>query len=508
MNNVNLYDFITNHLPTDRNRQLLFVPDKKKTYSWADMERISAHFSSILATIGCKTGDRIAVQIEKSPEALFLYLACLRSYLVFLPISIAYRADEVDYIIADAVPSVIITDPAIAPVAEATAARYGVRHCFTLASDGTGSFSNLVPTISFPSQSCVQTDIAALLYTSGTTGRPKGAMISHHNLISNGETLKAYWSFTDNDLLLHALPMFHAHGLFVACHCVLLSGACMIWLPAFDSEQVIAQLPSATVFMGVPTYYTRLLANINLTAAICSHIRLFISGSAPLSPETFTAFQHRTGHTILERYGMTETGMNTSNPYHGIRRASNVGFPLPGVSIRVVGETNTPLARGQTGILQVYGDNVFMGYWRKKDQTSKCFTEDNWFITGDLAYLEEDGTVVLVGRSNDLIISGGCNVYPQEVERVIDTIDEVIESAVIGLPHPDFGEAVVAIVRRKINSLKAETIIEYSRQYLANYKVPKVVLFLEKLPSNILGKVKKDLLRERYRTLFTTTPTP
>ncbi|KAF0137203.1 MAG: malonyl-CoA synthase, partial [Rhodospirillaceae bacterium] len=333
---------------------------------------------AILASLGCVKGDRVAVQVDKSPAALFLYLACLRVGLVFLPLNTAYRDDEVDYLIGDAEPAVVVASPAAA-IKEATALRHGCRHFFTLAADGSGSFPSLSPVRPFTSCPCAPDDTAALLYTSGTTGRPKGAILTHRNLAANGEALRTSWAFTADDVLLHALPIFHAHGLFVACHCVLLSGACMIWLPAFNRIEVITRLPRATVFMGVPTYYTRLLAGADLTAATCAQMRLFISGSAPLLPETFTAFQRRTGHAILERYGMTETGMNTSNPYRGERRSGSVGRPLPGVSVRVAGTEGTLVPPGEVGVLHVRGNNVFAGYWRHKTED---LTPDGWFITG------------------------------------------------------------------------------------------------------------------------------
>lgn len=501
MNNANLYHLIASRLPTDPSRPLIMAPDR--VYNWADLEKESSYFATVLTALGCVKGDRVAVQVDKSPAALFLYLACLRAGFVFLPINTAYRTDEVDYLIGDAEPAVVVVSPAVAAATEAVATRHGNRHTFTLAADGSGSLPVTVPAVPFTPVCCTPDDVAALLYTSGTTGRPKGAMLSHHNLAVNGEALRTSWAFTTEDILLHTLPIFHAHGLFVACHCVLLSGARMIWLPAFDRTQVLAYLPQATVFMGIPTYYTRLLACNDLTAATCTHMRLFTSGSAPLLPETFRAFQHRTGRTILERYGMTETGINTSNPYEGELQPGRVGRPLPGVSVRVAGVNGALLSQGQVGVLQVRGDNVFLGYWRQLDRTAD-FTSDGWFITGDLAQIENDGTITLVGRARDLIISGGYNVYPREVEQVIDALDGVIESAVIGLPHPDFGEAVVAVVQMKPNHcLAAEIILRHVHAHLANYKVPKVVVFVDELPRNAMGKVQKTLLRQTHATALT-----
>ncbi|VBB69247.1 Long-chain-fatty-acid--CoA ligase [invertebrate metagenome] len=504
MNDANFYRLIMSRRPTDLSRPLIEWIDR--IYSWADMETISTHFSTLLTSLGCMKGDRVVVQVDKSPAALFLYLACLRAGLAFVPMNTAYHADEVEYRIRDAKPTVVVVSPAVAPLAESIASRYGIRHVLTLAANGSGSFPMSVPTVSCQPCPCAPDDVAAILYTSGTTGQPKGAVLSHRNLAVNGETLRTSWAFTADDILLHALPIDHTHGLFVACHCALLSGARMIWLPAFDRTQVLVHLPRATVFMGVPTYYTRLLAMTDFTAATCTRMRLFVSGSAPLLPETFLAFQRRTGHAILERYGMTETGMNTSNPYHGERQPGHVGKPLPGVSVRVVGVDGTLLPRGQIGVLQVRGDNVFLGYWEQPKEMN--FTSDAWFITGDLAYIGDDETLTLVGRASDLIISGGYNVYPREVEQVINSLSGVIESAVIGLPHPDFGEAVVVVVQAGQNRPTTESILSSVRARLANYKVPKAIVFVDKLPHNPMGKVQKNLLRQTYATMFVATSVP
>ncbi len=500
MQDANFYGLIRR--PADLSRPLIEWSDR--LYSWADMEKTSAHFAAILTALGCAKGDRVAAQVEKSPAALFLYLACLRSGLVFVPINTDYSVDEVEYLLRDSRPSVIVTNQNKAKRLEELTRKLtilcGCSTVLTLAENGSGSFSTYIPPVSSYGKDCpcAPDDVAAILYTSGTTGKPKGAMLSHRNLAVNGEALRTTWDFTEGDILLHALPIFHTHGLFVACHCALLSGARMIWLPAFDSTQVLAHLPRATVFMGVPTYYVRLLSRADLTAERCAHMRLFISGSAPLQPETFLAFQRRTGHAILERYGMTETGMNTSNPYQGERQPGRVGRPLPGVSVRVVGIDNTPLKKGNIGILQVRGENVFLGYWKKPKYTN--FTRDGWFITEDIALIGEDETITIVGRASDLIISGGYNVYPREVEQVINTLNGVVDSAVIGLPHPDFGEAVAAIVQAQ---LKDDIVLNAVRNRLANYKVPKIVVFVDELPRNAMGKVRKDLLRRTYATMFT-----
>ncbi len=500
MHDANFYGLIRLRRPADLSRPLIEWSDR--LYSWEDMEKTSAHFAAILTALGCAKGDRVAAQIDKSPAALFLYLACLRAGMAFVPINTDYRVDEVEYLLRDSRPSVIVTNKNNVTRLKELTSLCGSRPVLTLAEDGSGSFSTDITPVSSKDCLCAPDDVAAILYTSGTTGKPKGAMLSHRNLAVNGEALRTTWDFTEGDVLLHALPIFHAHGLFVACHCALLSGARMIWLPAFDSTQVLAHLPKATVFMGVPTYYVRLLSRAELTAERCAHMRLFISGSAPLRPETFLAFQRKTGHAILERYGMTETGMNTSNPYQGERQPGRVGIPLPGVFLRVVGSDSTPLPCGQIGTLQVRGDHVFLGYWQKPKGTN--FTRDGWFITEDLAFIGEDETITLVGRASDLIISGGCNVYPKEVEQVLNTLNGVVDSAVIGLPHHDFGEAVAAIVQAPLkNRPAAESVLNEVRTRLANYKVPKIVVFVDELPRNAMGKVRKDILRRTYATVFT-----
>ncbi len=499
----NLFRLIQSRSPADSSQPL--IESEAHAHTWDDMFRATARQASFLSGLGLVKGDRVAVQVEKSPQALFLYLACLRAGLVYLPMNTAYREEEVDYLLGNAEPTVMVAAPEIGDAARRSAARHGVRHVLTLDSDGNGSLPEGAagsPT-DFDAPTCGGDDLAAILYTSGTTGRPKGAMLSHRNLAANALALCDSWAFSTDDVLLHALPLFHTHGLFVACHTVLLSGARMIWLPAFDRARVIRDLSRATVFMGVPTYYTRLLAGDDFGSGHCRNMRLFVSGSAPLLTETFAGFHHRTGHVILERYGMTETGMNTSNPYRGERRGGTVGFPLPGVSVRIVGEDGAPLPASQVGVLQVKGDNVFRGYWRMPEKTAEDFTADGWFVTGDLGRVDGDGYVHLVGRVKDLIITGGYNVYPKEVETVIDDVAGVVESAVIGIPHPDYGEAVVAVARRAAETaVSAETIIAQARERLANYKVPKHVEFLDELPRNAMGKVQKALLRQNLAHLF------
>lgn len=500
-----LYTLIETSFPADRRRVAIEVPDRMRgrtSWTYGELAGAVARASTLLGNLGLEKGDRIAVQVEKSPEALILYLGCLRGGFVFLPMNTAYRADEVDYLVGNAEPSVIVCDPAREAETREIAARHGTRHVLTLDAEGRGSFAEEAAKVrdARPVAACASTDLAAILYTSGTTGKPKGAMLSHGNLAANGIALRDSWRFTDEDVLLHALPIFHAHGLFVACHCALLSGARMIWLGKFDRAEILRQLPRATVFMGVPTFYVRLLDGGDFDAGLVSHMRLFTSGSAPLLAETFEEFEARTGKAILERYGMTETGMNTSNPYDGERRAGTVGFPLPDVELRVTGDDDLELPRGDVGGLQVRGPNVFGGYWRMPEKTAEEFAEGGWFRTGDVAKIDADGYVHLVGRAKDLIISGGFNVYPKEIETLVDEMPEVDESAIIGVPHRDFGEAGVAVVvLRKGGMLDEATLIARLKDGIASYKVPKRAFFVETLPRNTMGKVQKNLLRETYR---------
>ena len=462
-----------------------------------------------LAQCGLHAGDRLALQVEKSVAALEIYGACIASGIIFLPLNNAYTVDEIGYFLTDATAALFICDPAreaqFASVAEASGAQL-----MTLAADGTGSFSTLAYGVSANFAPVQQTghDIAALLYTSGTTGRSKGAMLTQTNLLSNAQVLVDLWRISADDRLLHALPIFHAHGLFVAINTTLLSGAGMIFLPGFKPDAVISALPQATTMMGVPTFYTRLLDNPRFTSDLVRNMRLFISGSAPLLAETHEAFEARTGHRILERYGMTETGMNTSNPYDGERRAGTVGFPLPGVELRITAEgSDTEVADGEIGIIEVRGPNVFKGYWRMPDKTREELRETGFLITGDLGLKDGDGYVHIVGRNKDLIISGGYNVYPKEVELVLDETPWVRESAVIGVPHPDFGEGVVAVLvaqpgcEADIAALREDM---FTR--LAKYKQPKEVIVIDELPRNTMGKVQKNLLRDTFASLFVKAP--
>ncbi len=423
----NLYEKIRASAPADPAALLLETPDGRR-YRWADLDRLTGQLANALQAQGVRPGDRVAVQVEKSPEVVFLYLACLRAGAVYLPLNTGYTLAELDYFFADAEPGVIVCDPArsagIADLSSAAAARV-----LTLDAHGHGTLMDaaLRSTESFATVARSTGNLAAILYTSGTTGRAKGAMLSHDNLAANALTLRDAWGFTAADVLLHVLPIYHTHGLFVAINPTLLAGARMISLPRFEPGAVIEALPRASVIMGVPTYYVRLLARADFTAATCAQMRLFTSGSAPLLEETFHAFEARTGQRILERYGMTETGMNTSNPLHGERRAGTVGPALPGVEVRVANEAGRVLGIGDSAILEVRGPNVFSGYWRQPEKTREEFRADGFFITGDIARIDANGYVTIVGRAKDLIISGGLNVYPKEIESVLDGLDGIAE---------------------------------------------------------------------------------
>jgi malonyl-CoA/methylmalonyl-CoA synthetase len=476
-----------------------------KCYRFRDVDAESARLANALAVLGVKPGDRVAVQVDKSPEALFLYLACLRAGAAYLPLNTAYTQAELDYFLKDAEPVLFVCRPQDEAAGATLCASAGVPNCRTLGAAGDGSLMALAAgqPDAFDDVPRAGDDLAAILYTSGTTGRSKGAMLTHANLSSNAHALIETWAFTAADVLLHALPIFHVHGLFVASNVALMSGASMLFLPRFDPDEVFRLLPRATVMMGVPTYYVRLLADPRLTREAAQRMRLFISGSAPLLPDTFRQFRERTGHTILERYGMTETGMNTSNPYEAGRVAGTVGFPLPGVELRVANpETGAILGREEIGMIEVRGPNVFKGYWRMPDKTKAEFREDGFFVTGDLGKIDARGYVHIAGRGKDLVISGGYNVYPKEVESEIDAIEGVAESAVMGVPHPDFGEGVVAVAVKTKAELTEADVLEALKKRLANYKLPKRVLFIESLPRNTMGKVQKNLLRETYRDLF------
>jgi malonyl-CoA/methylmalonyl-CoA synthetase len=430
-----------------------------------------------------------------------LYLGVLRAGLVFHPLNPAYTDEELLFFLRDASPRLLVCDSRREGVLDGLCQRLGSIQLRTLDVDGAGTLMQGAQDCSndFATVQTSATDLAALIYSSGTTGRPKGIMLSHSNLVENATVLVDYWGFSRSDCLLHALPIFHVHGLFVAIGCVLMSGSSMRWIRAFDVSSVLSNMPHCTVMMGVPTYYTRLLAEPRFAAQSCRTIRVFISGSAPLLADTFAEFERRTGHAILERYGMTETGMNTSNPLHGSRRAGTVGMPLPGVDVRICGTDNSVLVVNQVGELQVRGANVFVGYWNLPEQTAHDFTSDGFFKTGDLALIDEQGYVSIVGRAKDLVISGGLNVYPKEIELLIDQLPGVKESAVIGLPDADFGEIVVALVVPDAGiALSAAGIRDAISDRAAKFKVPKKIIFIDELPRNTMGKVQKDILRKRY----------
>jgi malonyl-CoA/methylmalonyl-CoA synthetase len=522
MKNHNLYALIEGRMPRDLAAPCMETPDGA-VYSYRDLHFASARIAGWLASLGLRPDadgapPRIAVQTEKSPEAVMLYLAALRAGFAYVPLNTAYQAAEIDYFLNDVQPAVFVCTPQRLAPLEPLARRAGVAQVMTLGESRDGSL--LEAAAPFPDRFATvlraSRDLAAILYTSGTTGRSKGAMLTHGNLSSNALVLDEFWGFKEerdaggHDVLLHALPIFHVHGLFVALHAALLGGCSILFMPKFDPRPVIAALPRATVFMGVPTHYTRLLAEQGLDRHACRHMRLFVSGSAPLLAETFESFRRRTGHTILERYGMSETVMLVSNPYFATAReriAGTVGMPLPGVGVRVVRDDGGRCAVGEIGRVEVRGPNVFAGYWRMPEKTAEEFTVDGWFRTGDVGCFGGEGRpdsyLTLVGRSKDLIISGGYNVYPKEIEGYIDALPGVVESAVIGLPHPDFGEAVAAVVVGAAGQAPSGAqIVEKLRGEIANFKVPKRVWVVDELPRNAMGKVQKILLRERYARAF------
>ncbi|WP_448192247.1 malonate--CoA ligase [Azospirillum sp. sgz301742] len=501
----NFFALIRRSMPSSEAVFIETAEGRRLTYG--DATALSGRLANALTALGVVPGDRVAVQVEKSPDAIVLYLACLRLGAVFLPLNTAYTLTELEYFIGDAEPRVVVCTPEraaeIAPLAE----RLGVAATETLGTDGrTGTLLERAAgcATEFEDRACGEDDLAAILYTSGTTGRSKGAMLTHGNLASNAVTLKDVWRFSSGDVLLHALPIFHTHGLFVATNVTLVSGASMLFLPRFDPDAVFRLLPRATVMMGVPTFYVRLLQDQRLTRDAVAHMRLFVSGSAPLLADTHREWKERTGLAILERYGMTETNMNTSNPYEGDRVPGSVGFPLPGVAIRIADpETGKQLPQGEIGVIEVKGPNVFKGYWRMPEKTMAEFRADGFFITGDLGRIDERGYAHIVGRGKDLVITGGYNVYPKEVESEIDALPGVAESAVIGVPHPDFGEGVTAVVARKPGADVTERgVLDALDGRLAKYKLPKRVLFVDDLPRNTMGKVQKNILRDMYGALY------
>ncbi len=512
--NHNLYAAIRAGYPKDLDRIAIETVDSPgdggpARYSWRDLERGSAMMANLLDSLHLPEGSRVAVQTEKSVEALMLYLAVLRAGHVYLPLNTAYQAAEIEYFIGNAEPAVVVCTSRNFGWISKIAFKAGTTHVYTLDDDRTGSLLDRAAHQGDHHEPAVRQrdDLACILYTSGTTGRSKGAMLTHGNILSNTRTLQAYWGWEpEHDVLIHALPLFHVHGLFVAAQAALVAGCKMIWLAKFDPKVVAARLPDATVFMGVPTLYVRLLAEPGLTREACSGMRLFTAGSAPLLIETFNEWTERTGHTIVERYGMSETSILTSNPYRakdGERRGGTVGFPLPGVGLRVRDDEGKAVPVGEVGGIQVTGDNVFAGYWRMPEKTREEFTADGWFKTGDVGRIDERGYVTIVGRSKDLIISGGYNVYPAEVEGFINEMPGVAESAVVGVPHPDFGEVGVALVVPKPGAtLDDAAVLQALKGRIANFKVPKRVFVLPELPRNTMGKVQKNVLREQHKALF------
>ena len=510
--NRNLYAILSTGFPAERSSiaiEAIRLPKKgeadtgpqTRNYSWDDIEHTTARIANALTSLGLSDGARVAVQVEKSPEALLLYLACLRAGLVYLPLNTAYRETEIDYFLGNAEPEVVVCSPGneswIAPIA----ARLKGSHVYTLGDAGEGSLLPFAAGFDarFETRQRTDDDLAAILYTSGTTGRSKGAMLSHGNLSSNAQVLDLAWRWRRSDVLLHALPIFHVHGLFVASHGALLAGAKMIWLDRYDPAVICELMPRATVFMGVPTMYVRLLDTPAFTPELSKGMRLFVSGSAPLLTETFLRFEERTGKRILERYGMSETAMLVSNPYDGNRVAGTVGLPLPGVSLRIVDDQGKPCPWGEIGNIQVRGPNVFAGYWRMPEKTREEFTADGWFKTGDVGRTDANGYVSIVGRSKDLIISGGYNVYPKEIESYLDDMEGVDESAVFGIPDRDFGEAVTAVVVAKKGArLDAAALQAALKSQIAGFKVPKAIHVIAELPRNQMGKVQKNVLREQY----------
>lgn len=505
MKNHNLFAALRAAFPSSLD-EVAVETDNGLSYSWRDLERGTAMMANLLASLKLPEGARVAVQVEKSVEAMMLYLATLRAGYVFLPLNTAYQSAEIEYFIGNAEPSVMVCSSKNFGWVSKIAFKAGTQNVFTLDDDRTGSLLDRAAHCSDKHEVVArkEDDLAAILYTSGTTGRSKGAMLTHGNMLSNALVLKDAWGWKKGDVLIHALPIFHVHGLFVAIHGALINGSKMIWLAKFDPKLVVKKLPEATVFMGVPTLYVRLLAEPGLTREACRNMRLFVAGSAPLLIETFNEWKERTGHTILERYGMSETVMLTSNPYAGAeRRGGTVGFALPGVSLRVQDEGGKSLPAGEIGGIQVKGPNIFKGYWRMPEKTKEEFTADGYFKTGDVGKIDQRGYIVIVGRSKDLIISGGYNVYPAEIEGYINDMPGVAESALVGVPHPDFGEVGVAVVIAKPGvALEGGRIVGELKSKLANFKIPKQCFVVSELPRNTMGKVQKNLLREQYKGLF------
>ena len=497
----------SNHLfdaifePTKKSPEL-FLINNNGEITYSEFHKTINQIANLLIQKGMKPGERVAVQAEKSNLQIALYAATLKAGGVYLPLNTGYTLSELEYFIEDSGAKIIVIDKKIEEQLLASVDKSIT--ILTLNSDESGSVMDYAKNqdIKFEAIERSPEDLAAILYTSGTTGKSKGAILSHKNLLSNTKVLEEYWKFTKDDVLLHMLPIYHTHGLFVATNLLAYVGGAMIFLPKFDIDQAIEWMSKATTMMGVPTFYTRLLSDQRFDQSLTNHMRLFISGSAPLLAETHREFEDRTGKKILERYGMTETNMCTSNPYDEERIAGTVGLPLPGVELRIADDQGNEIKQGDIGIIELRGENVFKGYWQMPDKTNDSFRKDGFFITGDMAKIDHKGYVTIVGRDKDLIITGGLNVYPKEVETVIDQIETILESAVFASPHKDFGEAVVAAIVRKNNSLSEIEVKKYLSDKLAKFKQPKKIIFIENLPRNAMGKVQKAELRKKYKSLF------
>ncbi|MBQ0713508.1 MAG: malonyl-CoA synthase [Porticoccus sp.] len=503
MNNSNIYELFRSKFPA--NAEAVFLEHERGNLFYSQIQNETGQLTALLKQLGVKKGDRVIVQVDKSAEAVLLYLACLRAGAIFIPLNTGYTAKEVDYFIDNANPHLIVCRPQDLDAITASAKALNVPHVMTLDDQGSGSLiegKNNAP-CSNDIERCEGSDVACILYTSGTTGRPKGAMLSHDNLSSNANVLHSYWHWEDGDVLLHALPIFHVHGLFVALHCALLNASKVIFLAKFSLPAIKENLPHSSVMMGVPTFYVRLLEDPEFNENMCKNMRLFIAGSAPLLAETFKEFETVSGHKILERYGMTEAGMITSNPYDGDRVPSTVGYALPDVSTRVADDTGSEVPRGDVGILEIKGPNVFQGYWCMPEKTAEEFRKDGFFITGDMATMDDEGRISIVGRAKDLVISGGFNVYPKEVENAIDEIEGVKESAVIGIQHPDFGEGVTAVIVKEVKSgITEEQVMAFLKDKIARFKQPQKIFFVDELPRNTMGKVQKKALRDTYHGIY------
>jgi len=495
----NLYTSYKEGFKNNLEGQFLY-DDKGLNVTYRELDSETAKLANGLKELGLSEGDRVTVQVDKCIEMVYLYLACVRSNIIFHPLNPAYKEKELSYFLDDAKPSLFISNEETISSISDLSLEHSIDHLFVLNNDGSGNFSDISTSEdNYITVACSEDDIAALLYSSGTTGKPKGIMLSHGNISSNAESLVKAWGFQESDCLLHALPIYHVHGLFVALGCVFMTGSKLKWLESFDADVVLKSIPECTVMMGVPTYYTRLLKRDLLDSKLTEGIRLFISGSAPLLEETFNEFNQRTNHQILERYGMTETNMNTSNPLKGNRKPGTVGLPLEDVQVRVVDEENNVLSQGEIGNLQIKGPNVFKGYWEMPEKTKEDFSKDGFFNTGDKGLIDEGGYVSIIGRSKDMIISGGLNIYPKEIESLIDKIEGVLESAVIGLSDEDLGEKVVAvIVSEESKTLDEKKVISEIKDQLAGFKAPKEVKFIDQLPRNAMGKVQKNILRETF----------